>query len=89
MSRDENSAYEALQGMLNMLQQNSGSEEAEKALAPLLGSSKVLQDAGWPDAQARLVQPFSPAPLTDDPTWRLPAPQVSPELCRSASSSQS
>lgn len=77
MGRDENLAYEALQRMLATVQQQAGEVEDEKGLAQLLSSSKVLQDAGWPDAQARLMQPFSAAPLTDDPTWRLPAPQVS------------
>ena len=75
--RDENMAYEALQKMLQSLQdQQVGAEEGRARLPQLLSSSKVLQDAGWPDARSRLMQRFSPAPLTDDPTWRLPPPQV-------------
>ncbi|KAK9840006.1 hypothetical protein WJX74_001868 [Apatococcus lobatus] len=75
--RDENLAYEALQKMLQSLQaQQAGGEEGRARLPQLISSSRVLQEAGWPDAQSRLMQPFSPAPLTDDPTWRLPAPQA-------------
>ena len=70
-------AYKALQNVLLSLQeQGPGPEEGRSRLPQLLSSSRVLQDAGWPDARSRLMQPFSPAPLTDDPTWRLPAPQV-------------
>lgn len=75
--RDDDMAYKALQNVLLSLQeQGTGAEEGRGRLPQLLSSSRVLQDAGWPDARSRLMQPFSPAPLTDDPTWRLPAPQV-------------